>query len=445
MWQGQHPISHIDGSDLVSDCASDQPQALSHGLPSNLECEESQRQWKSASKFQQDVGVVSSVKRDAYSSSSTKGYSDSGKCSLYDSGRTDSGFLSGPNIVSSDHCLSEDLSPRKFKDSGVQDISKEDKKTFMRIDSGVDVELEEPFSHLTLKNSSLNNLNVSTKLQQDSTKCTNVNVPQSDNSSAELSTDESSQPCFAWEKYFQQDDDGDTQLHLAIIHGFIEVVYSLIRMAPHPIFLDILNDLRQSPLHLAVLTRQARVVRRLVVAGASVDQRDRHGDTPLHLAARTGDLACSRALLEPLSSQEAAAAPPNASHRLPPASIDERNHDGLMCVHLAAAGGNLDVLRHLVWFGANVNAREGKSGRTVLHYGVEMGNRRLTHFLIEQCPVHLEATTYAGMTAYQVAAACSQSALARDLVARGARPLPLPQDSDSDSSEDEYACLCLIR
>lgn len=438
MWQqGQHPTSsHIDGSKLVSDCASGQPKALSHGLPSS-ECEESQ-QWKSVPKFQQDVGVMSAVKRDACSPTSTKGYSDSGKChSLYDSGRTDSGFLSGANIVSSDQCLSEDLSPRKFKDSGVQDY-KEETKSFMRLDSGVDVGLNEQFSHLNLKNTSLNNLNVTSKLQQDSTKYTNVNVvPRSDVTSTQLSSDQPCQPCFAWEKYFMQDEDGDTQLHLAIIHGFIEVVYSLIRMAPHPCFLDILNDLRQCPLHLAVLTRQARIVRRLVVAGASVDQRDGNGDTPLHLASRIGDTASARALLEPLTTQEASSVPPCVSHRLPPATIDERNHDGQMCVHLAATGGNLDVLRYLVYFGANVNARDGKSGRTALHYGVEFGNRRITQFLLEQSSVHLEATTYAGLTAYQIAAACAQGALARDLVARGARPLPLPHDSDSDSSEDE--------
>nr|CAD7263772.1 unnamed protein product [Timema shepardi] len=31
--------------------------------------------------------------------------------------------------------------------------------------------------------------------------------------------------------------------------------------------------------------------------------------------------------------------------------------DGQMCVHLAALGGHVEVLRHLVWFGANINAR----------------------------------------------------------------------------------------
>lgn len=30
---------------------------------------------------------------------------------------------------------------------------------------------------------------------------------------------------------------------------------------------------------------------------------------------------------------------------------------GQMCVHLAAIGGHVDVLRHLIWFGANINAR----------------------------------------------------------------------------------------
>jgi hypothetical protein len=35
------------------------------------------------------------------------------------------------------------------------------------------------------------------------------------------------------------------QLHITIIQGFIEAVYSLIRMAPDPQFLDIPNNFRQ--------------------------------------------------------------------------------------------------------------------------------------------------------------------------------------------------------
>lgn len=35
---------------------------------------------------------------------------------------------------------------------------------------------------------------------------------------------------------------------------------------------------------------------------------------------------------------------------------------GETCVHVAAIHGNIEVLRHLIWYGANVNAREGCGG-----------------------------------------------------------------------------------
>lgn len=79
----------------------------------------------------------------------------------------------------------------------------------------------------------------------------------------------------------------------------------------------------QTPLHLAVLTRQPSVVRRLVVAGASLSPRDRYGNTAVHLASEAGDVDCLRALVEPVTVQE-------ASHAVPqdPADLEERNYDG---------------------------------------------------------------------------------------------------------------------
>lgn len=35
------------------------------------------------------------------------------------------------------------------------------------------------------------------------------------------------------------------QLHIAVYEGFLEVVYSILRMVPHPCFLDIRNDYKQ--------------------------------------------------------------------------------------------------------------------------------------------------------------------------------------------------------
>lgn len=88
--------------------------------------------------------------------------------------------------------------------------------------------------------------------------------------------------------------------------------------------------LLQTPLHLAVLTRQPRIVRRLIVAGATVDLRDRVGNTALHLACQTGDFDCVRALTEPVTVAETAAANLRYhaySHQVPQ-NLEERNYDG---------------------------------------------------------------------------------------------------------------------
>lgn len=45
----------------------------------------------------------------------------------------------------------------------------------------------------------------------------------------------------------------------------------------------------QTPLHLAVITKQAKVVEDLLKAGADVSLLDRHGNSVLHLAATEGD------------------------------------------------------------------------------------------------------------------------------------------------------------
>lgn len=45
----------------------------------------------------------------------------------------------------------------------------------------------------------------------------------------------------------------------------------------------------QTPLHLAVITKQAEVVEDLLKAGADVSLLDRHGNSVLHLAAAEGD------------------------------------------------------------------------------------------------------------------------------------------------------------
>ena len=120
------------------------------------------------------------------------------------------------------------------------------------------------------------------------------------------------------------------QLHAAIIQGFLEASFSLIRMAPHPCLLNIMNDDYQSPLHLAVMTKQPRIVRRLLLAGANPTVRDFRGNTPLHLACIAGDFACATALTEPLTPIERMYL--QDSKRVPalPQNLEQRNYSGTL-------------------------------------------------------------------------------------------------------------------
>lgn len=61
-----------------------------------------------------------------------------------------------------------------------------------------------------------------------------------------------------------------SQLHLAIINEIPHIIWAIIRLAPAPWLLDLKNDDAQAPIHLAVLTRQSNVVRRLLMSGAKV-------------------------------------------------------------------------------------------------------------------------------------------------------------------------------
>lgn len=61
----------------------------------------------------------------------------------------------------------------------------------------------------------------------------------------------------------------------------------------------------QTPLHLAVITRQVKVVEVLLRAGADPTLLDQNGRSPLHLAALAGDSATLRPLLAHLGERHA--------------------------------------------------------------------------------------------------------------------------------------------
>lgn len=144
----------------------------------------------------------------------SKTYTESGQ-SFYESGRTDSGFLSGANLVSDQNLSSDDLSTPVSQSGDFDFKGKKSSETYMRLDSGVDVGLNEQFSALSLQQKSVD-LN---DLSCDVNKCLTSPEPLSNSNISEQVTNnklKGSSDCAVqpdpqpWEIYFQQDDDGDT-------------------------------------------------------------------------------------------------------------------------------------------------------------------------------------------------------------------------------------------
>ncbi|XP_041354040.1 NF-kappa-B inhibitor epsilon-like [Gigantopelta aegis] len=243
---------------------------------------------------------------------------------------------------------------------------------------------------------------------------------------------------------YTQDEDGDTQLHMAIIQLSEPAAFLCISRAPSNEWLNIQNNMCQTTLHLAVITRQLKVVRRLMAAGASVDVRDTHGNTPLHIACREGHQEIVQCLLKPVFYQETLENKYEIPYQRIPQDLEFKNYDGHTCLHLAAQNLHIDVMTLLLKKGAKVNTQDGKSGRTILHYAAETGNRILLDFILKQRKVNINCVTYGGLTPVALAAGRGYGDVVAILKDQGADCSSLYyMDDDSDDESEMYDDFCI--
>ncbi|KAK2844827.1 hypothetical protein Q5P01_011486 [Channa striata] len=201
----------------------------------------------------------------------------------------------------------------------------------------------------------------------------------------------------------RQDEDGDTALHVAVVKGELVVVATLIhyllvaQRSP-----DIYNNLRQTPLHLAVITQQPRMVLALLNAGADPAALDRNGQTAFHLCCEYNQPECLSVVLS--------SSPP---------CLEIRNFEGFSPLHLAVLRGHKDLARMLLDAGADINAMDVKSGQSPLMHAVESNNVDMVHFLIENgCDVNSQS--YSGNTSLHSACGRGQVDTVRLLLKSGA-------------------------
>lgn len=248
-----------------------------------------------------------------------------------------------------------------------------------------------------------------------------------------------------WTIAFQQDEDGDTLLHLAIIQKDEYHAECLLAQAPSYRAMDLQNNLLQTPLHLAILTglTSGGLLRRLLAGGATPDLRDRNGNTALHLACKAGDRQAVRTLTTPLMGEEITSIPyelPSSHACCIPQNLDLRNYEGETCLHLAAAGDHTDIVRYLVNCGADINVQEAKSGRTILHRAVEKENLILAHTILSLPGVDPQVQDYAQRSALGLVAGYpTDKPIVQLLLKHGAIPDDLEvYDSDEDDMTEPH-------
>lgn len=117
-------------------------------------------------------------------------------------------------------------------------------------------------------------------------------------------------------------------LHWTIMQGLVESACTMIKTTPEYDLLNILNSDGQSPLHLAVLAKQPRIIRELVLAGANLEVTNFRGNTPLHLSCSIGDFQSAYALISPLNPMEYYYLRPGRKVPTLPQNFELRNYEG---------------------------------------------------------------------------------------------------------------------
>lgn len=229
-------------------------------------------------------------------------------------------------------------------------------------------------------------------------------------------------------RLFQQNDDGDTILHLAIIEGVTEsVILPLIRVFAEQNLLNVPNNLQQTPLHLATIRRQDDVIAHLLRNGAKQKVFDRNLDTPLHIACRQRHMPSVKVLHPVHADQELE----QELHDV----IESSNKEGKTCLHVAvvdgsrvpSGSGQMDIVQYLIEdCKVNVNLKELRRGRTILHLAVEVRNFELVHYLLnlpDSYELIIDDLTYDCYSALQMAKGMRQTRMERLFLLAGAQPI----------------------
>lgn len=243
---------------------------------------------------------------------------------------------------------------------------------------------------------------------------------------SERNLDESSNICNNSEQFFEQDGDGFTRLHIAVLHNDQRSIDGLLNIAPKKSYLNLRNSFGFTPLHIAIMLQNHEILYKLIDYGCDVNMRCT-GKNSLHLAVENRDIQSAQIILS---------ARTNMKEQL--VNLEMWNFEGETCFFMACKNRDLKMMKLLADSGADVNAREGRSGYTALHYAIETKAFDVIDFLLGEENISLldiNVENFAGWTSYQLCLLNNCEQLANRLVKSGAIPY-YTEEQDEDTSDE---------
>lgn len=185
---------------------------------------------------------------------------------------------------------------------------------------------------------------------------------------------------------YDADVDGDTILHLAVVGCTLDKVKDLIKICD----LDAINNMMQTPMHVATMANRPEMVELLIFSGAKLNIHDRRGDTPLHLACQKGYKDIADTILNAIKSGS------NSDGLTLKQQIEMTNFDGQTCLHTAALHDQSAIIELLVnKYEADVNCRDSRSGETIMHKAIGKFSVDLIAFILS-LGKHCNQADYSG-------------------------------------------------
>ncbi len=220
------------------------------------------------------------------------------------------------------------------------------------------------------------------------------------------------------EQLEEQDFQGNTPLHLAVIQGHENWVKALLDAGAG---LTVQNELGETPLHISCKSGNEDIVRLLLSKMHYVDLRNHKEQTPLHYAAQSGSWSLYQLLMDHGASNRAYDEDGNhllhfavykgnyefAKRLLKTDLLSQLfvpNRRNASVLHSAAAFGDRKTMELVLNFGFDLLQKDYK-GRTPLHFAAKFGNAETTSCLIELNDKEiLNARTNRSLTAFHYAA-----------------------------------------